>query len=464
MVVRTGEWTPQDGETVHGLTKKLKRKFKEKLEGELIRFGNSFVGLQVRTVKPQPKDDQSYELTSRMEAGESEDASRMSAHPGTGALMDDVWYEPDTKTSVVLKVESHKIEGQNIFIPSVGLLSSSGRKVFGTCCLPKGYGLMIVPSNALVVGLDGKRSKKDWRTSHTSKSYNKLSSSYSIAKPLVAILQILYASFTLYRTRGDQIDKYGYAAFGLTVAPYLIMSILNLVSSMLTADYASVFLVDSDIMQEAARRKRARFEGMVGKVKVADSGYGSGSFEARFLITEDGHKTMRRRHHTSDRPENEIVADSSNSVIHSDELPPQVPSGADRTLPSNASEPNAIQVPSFSLVEELGSSKILPLSFFSMIIAGGLSIGIVGGLSHFRVADSTLPQRAWTMTWLVWGFYMGPNIYTVLGNLFKLDFGTETGSTWLYLAFYLTYCAPAVGGFVVVGQMLKAYGTCYRTY
>jgi hypothetical protein len=45
----------------------------------------------------------------------------------------------------------------------------------------------------------------------------------------------------------------------------LIISILNSISSMLTADYASVFLVESDTMQEAARREGSRFEGMVSK-------------------------------------------------------------------------------------------------------------------------------------------------------------------------------------------------------
>jgi hypothetical protein len=47
-----------------------------------------------------------------------------------------------------------------------------------------------------------------------------LSSSYSFVKGTIAIIQVLYASATVYKaTRGPQIDQYGFAAFGLTVIP-----------------------------------------------------------------------------------------------------------------------------------------------------------------------------------------------------------------------------------------------------
>jgi hypothetical protein len=47
-----------------------------------------------------------------------------------------------------------------------------------------------------------------------------LSSSYSIVKATIAIVQVLYASATVYKaTQGPEIDQYGYAAFGLTVIP-----------------------------------------------------------------------------------------------------------------------------------------------------------------------------------------------------------------------------------------------------
>ena len=63
---------------------------------------------------------------------------------------------------------------------------------------------------------------------------------------------MLYAAFTLYETRGDQIKRYGYPAFGLTVGPYLVMSLVNLINSILTPNYVAVYLVKTEVMAEAA--------------------------------------------------------------------------------------------------------------------------------------------------------------------------------------------------------------------
>ena len=57
-----------------------------------------------------------------------------------------------------------------------------------------------------------------------------LTSSFSILQPFIAILQTVSAGWTLYKARGDQIARYGFASFGLTVTPYLIMSIINFIS------------------------------------------------------------------------------------------------------------------------------------------------------------------------------------------------------------------------------------------
>ena len=67
-----------------------------------------------------------------------------------------------------------------------------------------------------------------------------ISASFSTIKAVVAILQTLYASFTLYHTRGDQLAQFGYAAFGLTVTPFLVMSIINLAANLVTPEYAII--------------------------------------------------------------------------------------------------------------------------------------------------------------------------------------------------------------------------------
>jgi hypothetical protein len=44
------------------------------------------------------------------------------------------------------------------------------------------------------------------------------------------------------------------------------MSIINLVGTLLTPDYPTLFLVSSEVIVEAARRDGARFEGTVGTI------------------------------------------------------------------------------------------------------------------------------------------------------------------------------------------------------
>lgn len=51
------------------------------------------------------------------------------------------------------------------------------------------------------------------------------------------MVQIVFGMSTLYRTKGNQIERYGYAAYGLTVTPYALMSILNLAGNLMRPDY-----------------------------------------------------------------------------------------------------------------------------------------------------------------------------------------------------------------------------------
>jgi hypothetical protein len=463
MVIRTKTWKPQDGETVQGLKMIMGKKTSSK---QLTSNANIETNNAEDLERGLEHELESIVRSQRNKALLSIDSTEHS-HGDVN-----VWNGPNDQPLTV-EVKEPRKEGFNIFHPSIGTFSSSGRRVHGTCCLPEGYGLMIVPPNARVLGLDSKHSEPKTTAGHTNRSYNQLSTSYSLSKPLIAILQVLYASFTLYRTQGDQLDKYGYAAFGLTVASYLVMSLLNLVSSMLTPDFASVFLVQSDIMKEASNREGAKFEGMVGILQVKEGGYGADTFEARFHIGAEGRRTISRicRTDREGSPEPGVIIDPVHSFIDDGDRGLVLANPAPRSS-SQLPKPSKIRVSAFPPVGILSSSIDQPIIygsfrasiFLSILILGEASLGIVGGISRFHRGDSTLAQRVWTMFWLVWGFYMGPNIYFILEGILKLDFGTTPGSTWIYLAVYLVYCVRAIGGFVVVGQMLKEYGTCYITY
>lgn len=91
-------------------------------------------------------------------------------------------------------------------------------------------------------------------------------------------------------------------------------------------------------------------------------------------------------------------------------------------------------------------------------------LAVIGGLSKFYNASSTHAERIWTMTWLAFGVFIGCAFSDMTQKMSRIDLKFKSG-TFIYFYFcslcgFSIYCAPAVGGFVVVGKMLMAYGTC----
>jgi hypothetical protein len=73
------------------------------------------------------------------------------------------------------------------------------------------------------------------------------------------------------------------------------------------------------------------------------------------------------------------------------------------------------------------------------------------------------------MLWICWGqFWAFLGIYIPflddLDSTLSRQGHNPYQLLWSGLGFVLILAAPAVGGFVVVGQMLKAYGNCVRLY
>src|SRR5271170_1157452 len=66
---------------------------------------------------------------------------------------------------------------------------------------------------------------------------NHLSTDYGIAKAIVGLIQLGFAAFTLYRSVGNEIEIYGYAAPGLTVSQYAVMTMVNLLANLASPQY-----------------------------------------------------------------------------------------------------------------------------------------------------------------------------------------------------------------------------------
>ena len=359
------------------------------------------------------------------------------------------------------------------------------RTIHGVCQLPSGYALCTVPAGSHVVELDkdqqggedqsgknqagGKHTRDDkdktengdhgggkvmvlslysrfktrvsskWASQKSSLDYShpsttQLSSVNNFAKGLIAVFQTLYASFTLYHARGDQIQHYGYAAFGLTVVPYIVMSIINLASTILTPDYSVMYLVESEAMEEAKKRENAKFDGVVGRI-LTTSALDEVSQNVKFEYNSDG-KTAA------------LARGSDAHFIKFDEEA-EMDMGKARMDPWTG---NAIVRPIRRPLRIISRSSELPRSesAFSknLIISASyglalISLAVNGALSHFKSHQSTQAQRAWTMTWLALGIVSN---HTNDRHMLQI----------------LTWSPPAIGGFVVVCQMIMQYGNCVK--
>ncbi|OLN98028.1 hypothetical protein CCHL11_06840 [Colletotrichum chlorophyti] len=290
----------------------------------------------------------------------------------------------------------------------------SSRTIHGTCVLPQGFILVEVPVGTPL------KPPPDSGANYLDRSNIQLGSTYNIPKALFALGQAVWGATTLYRTQGDQLERYGYAAFGVTVAPYVFMSLVNLMALLVTPEYNCIYLVHTPDLDKA-RRHGGRFSGLIASVDL-----------------------------------------------------------------DNIKRP----------LRTFWPSQAVHTSYFAVTTVLLLfPVVLVAGLTGFNPGHSTVRQRAWILCWLAFGIIMGPvirmltvfpseihGVYKIRANdaiAYALENATfmERAIDWLVAKYFwivktsFYWClvlgaafffAPAVGGMVVVGEMLREFGVCRR--
>ncbi|KAK7181725.1 hypothetical protein DPSP01_008630 [Paraphaeosphaeria sporulosa] len=325
---------------------------------------------------------------------------------------------------------------------------------------------------------------------------DRINSNYDIMRGLVALVQALLAIQTLYQTRGDQLEKLGYAAFGLTVAPYAVMSLVNLLGSLARPDYDAVYMVGSPIMAEERRRKGldGYYDGVVGEVFEADTdrneSFADNKVEegSQFVKSPVKFVTMNKDMYVqfanwgiAASPYRQASEETLVKVITGGATPDSAAPSRSLFVPNaspfsyNRAKKGAINDPLPSpLVLDTAKwpGKLLPRSTRyikrSRYFAFALSLSpviIIFVLSKFRSGNSTILQRAITMLWLAWGSVIGFLVAKyekkdTIGE--KVDGVTRVRSVLVKAVFFLVLGWPAVAGWWVVAEMLLNYGKCVK--
>ena len=310
--------------------------------------------------------------------------------------------------------------------------------------MPEGYKLVRVPRDADVTAFEGT-----------------ISSNYSVVKVLIALGQALYSTVTLYLSKGDRTTQYGCAAFGLTVAPYAVMSIVNLLGNLVTPEYPTLYLAHSPIMDEATRHTGHTFDGAVGSLTVDESAGLSrqirGSRWRRatptFKIVEDTEfeaetKVFTARDEELNTDYNAIAMTAcetqteapstteiyqsklpgcetsdnhyDNSIHHLfiPEFPPYkklLPIGTkvglyeiDNIIKNYREKRLEVEATDGAIRAHWRPRAIAGLTF----VASMIPIAIIGGLTNFEPGSSTALERGFTMAWLV-----APIFFVLVGQI-----------------------------------------------
>jgi hypothetical protein len=296
----------------------------------------------------------------------------------------------------------------------------------------------------------------------TDKKDYRLVKTFSLPKTLIGLVQVIYAAVTLYKTRQSEISRFGYAAYGFTVLPYLIMSIVNFIGSILTPEFEKVYLVSSPVLAEAKNRK-GHFSGVVGK--IVPELQSSNEKVQKFEVVSAEKDLFRVRIISDDTSE---LNDGENEGMPSPftEDPPHNEARETELLltpmqPPTSSFLNKLDAEVAGFNEEtpfkisgsaswdIGWSFVWSLCWTTILIS--FPIAVIGGLTRFHPAESTHAQRVWLMCWLLLG-----NLGSAIANPFA---GLHI---YAQLGLLIVFIAPAIGGMVVVAQELMATGSCSR--
>ena len=311
-----------------------------------------------------------------------------------------------------------------------------------------GYHLMYVPDEAMLQPL---LSPKDQPSREYKEKYpNTFSAKYGCAKAVVAIVQTVYSCVSLYRARADQISQYGYAAFGLTVAPYAVMSVVNFIGNLCTPDYAALHLLHSDDLEEA-RRRGISIDGAVGKLRgmTIDPTTWTGTFEGDLppprpsgdegedtevytMKFQKGRETLRARVYIDKKAKDDKGLLAQTSLRHAQRRSPM-------------------------------KHKFARFCLAALVVLAPLIIN--GAISEFSSGSkSTSAQRGWTMSWLL--VAITSCVFIVPGSVSSYLRGEDhlrnPWKTAFVVLFSLACGVPASGGLITVVKMLLEFGSCAR--
>ena len=234
------------------------------------------------------------------------------------------------------------------------------------------------------------------------------------------------------------------------------MSFLNAIANSIEADYDTLFMVESEVMDEAYERTGQEF---VGAVAVLKEEYPKEGVDLKFRgskergwrayeVDEYGKEVGRRWQVTFEEDEINNENFSTPARINENAARIMIPAEGQYRLKKKQVK--------FS--QKVYNFSVFIIIFISLVIP----YIVIASLSQFRPRGSTTKQRTFMMGWLVVGQIIG---------VVDLIESTGGGKKWWWdllensikVVIVIAGFAFAVGGFIEAGKMLRNFGFCFRT-
>lgn len=378
--------------------------------------------------------------------------------------------------------------------PSANIVDHESVKIHGRCELAEGYALSYVPGDMRV---EARIPPSSGNSTTQSSTQARLACVHDFPRILFSLTQTISGAYALYKARGSQIERYGFAAFGLTVIPYIVISIINFIGSLLSSEYATIFLVHSSIMDEMIARggfsdgtvgsvhgaveDQTEFPGeiSIGSVGAVLKFEGSndllrciGSSNQSFKIEPLGEKPAPKqwcfvweRHGLVHYP---VLTKNPIKDTPLSQEPSPKPKAAKqrrrRLWPWRKSAPANDKVSTVSIPSHPPFTRLPPtrhqtllnlLAIILFIVAIATPYLIIGLLSGFKQNKATSLQCNFTLTWLICGQSQGYG----LGH--SIEWWTrKRAALWGILIIFCCYGSYCVCGFYVVAQEMLEFGNC----
>ncbi|MCJ1350504.1 MAG: hypothetical protein MMC33_000485 [Icmadophila ericetorum] len=238
------------------------------------------------------------------------------------------------------------------------------------------------------------------------------------------------------------------------------MSLVNLLGNLLTPSNSKIYLVRSRELEEALLYTQCEMDGAVGRLV---------QIQPEELKVEDHSKPFTCYISS-------LIPDSDQLHIH--RVTPRTERTAidisEYTLGYHEGRDTKINVPACSHFETHESIRWSYEKDHYWLICAVVALGvipyvIIAVLTEFHPGQSRRLQQVFTMFWLASGVVIGGILpfykfnTDIIRDSFSLLYPLDL--SWWDLPFFvflflLLFSAAAVGGFVVVGSMLKDYGSC----